>query len=761
MQVFALNKADYDIIPKLAKNSATNNQINSYASAELELAFSEMSMISGGYFTLGTSNDGFSRSPFDNKQTLTFGHPYAMTSYPLLSIDQSQGRMDELYPTTSDLYPSKTDSSLFINFINESNIEIIFEMVSHNDGITTQFNLTYINHDTESHELGGGLVIDPALSRYGDGYIEDKTNELGSITGQFFEISEHNGTIRGMRMGLRLDDPNATVITGNWERIFENPYAEIYEHVLYDAALEILWQDKTLASGDTLTQTAYLELLSPEFGTSVFLRWDCPNHFILSDNVMYPQDFTSTVEMMSTNQYFTAPNINILLDNPYEIYGSNESYQTTLTSERSFMSLPLHTREIYEEKIVKIRLIVNEGGTVLDSLSRYVKIPATPVSDTGLEVTIDSLITQNYPDLQMVFSGQIEETGQKLLNLRPENVFLYENDQRIEQISLLKDTTGGVNAADIIFVLDVTGSMGDEIAGVKNNIIEFADSLSERGIDYQLGMVTFLDVIENTYPFTSDINQFKSWINEQYSHGGGDSPENSLDALMNASQFSFRNDSKRMIIWITDERYHESDNVTSLDRNQVINNLLLNNITVHAIASTGYKSSSYDPIVNATGGNFYDIRGNFRDILLDVSRMRAQHKYLISFKSKYPTAPSTQLRLKIHYAGLGGEATTEYYLPDYVSESETIACYPNPFNPEITLDIQLQNSKDARVDIYNVLGQRIRHFDLSNQTANRLIWNATNEQGIPVSGGMYIVRLSHRQNNGELKNEIRKILYLK
>ncbi len=68
---------------------------------------------------------------------------------------------------------------------------------------------------------------------------------------------------------------------------------------------------------------------------------------------------------------------------------------------------------------------------------------------------------------------------------------------KIENFTLAKDTSGGTNKADIIFVLDVTGSMTNEINGVKENIVEFADSLSAQGIDFRLGMVTFLDEVEN------------------------------------------------------------------------------------------------------------------------------------------------------------------------------------------------------------------------------------------------------------------------
>ena len=82
--------------------------------------------------------------------------------------------------------------------------------------------------------------------------------------------------------------------------------------------------------------------------------------------------------------------------------------------------------------------------------------------------------------------------------------------------------------------------MAEEIAGVRDNIIEFTDSLSYRGIDFRLGMVTFLDVIENVYSFTTDVQEFQMNVAAQFAHGGADRAENSLEALSTAALFNFR-----------------------------------------------------------------------------------------------------------------------------------------------------------------------------------------------------------------------------
>lgn len=173
---------------------------------------------------------------------------------------------------------------------------------------------------------------------------------------------------------------------------------------------------------------------------------------------------------------------------------------------------------------------------------------------------------------------------QYVFGIQNENVFLSEDQSRIYDFNIMRDTTGGVNAADVVFVLDVTGSMGGEIGQVKTYLNAFTDTLASQGVDFRLAMVTFLDVVEHVYDFTSDVDLFQTYIDAQSAHGGGDWEENSLDAIYRATQFQFRDQASRIFIWITDAGYHVNTGPTTLTVEEVVDALLMNGVTCHAVA---------------------------------------------------------------------------------------------------------------------------------------------------------------------------------
>jgi Ca-activated chloride channel family protein len=55
---------------------------------------------------------------------------------------------------------------------------------------------------------------------------------------------------------------------------------------------------------------------------------------------------------------------------------------------------------------------------------------------------------------------------------------------------------------DIMFVLDVTGSMQEEINGVKTGIQQFAQELSKRKLDAEVGLIAFGDRFNGEEPQT-------------------------------------------------------------------------------------------------------------------------------------------------------------------------------------------------------------------------------------------------------------------
>ena len=73
--------------------------------------------------------------------------------------------------------------------------------------------------------------------------------------------------------------------------------------------------------------------------------------------------------------------------------------------------------------------------------------------------------------------------------------------------------------------------------------------------------------------------------------------------------------------------------------------------------------------------------------------------------------------------------------------------YPNPFNPVTTIAYDIPKITKVRIDMYNILGQKVR--TLVNGTHQpgvyHIRWNGTNDFGNPVSSGMYFYRISSEE----------------
>ena len=129
------------------------------------------------------------------------------------------------------------------------------------------------------------------------------------------------------------------------------------------------------------------------------------------------------------------------------------------------------------------------------------------------------------------------------------------------------DTTGGSTAkappkADVLFLLDATGSMGPYIEGVKHSIKAFVAEFQQRNIDAHVGLIAFRDRTGNEEPqsllfngqvFTTDTDCFSNAVGKLVPAGGGDTPESDLDALVLGAQQHFRKDAgRKVIVLITD-----------------------------------------------------------------------------------------------------------------------------------------------------------------------------------------------------------------
>lgn len=89
-------------------------------------------------------------------------------------------------------------------------------------------------------------------------------------------------------------------------------------------------------------------------------------------------------------------------------------------------------------------------------------------------------------------------------------------------------------------------------------------------------------------------------------------------------------------------------------------------------------------------------------------------------------------------------------LPDRISLSQN---YPNPFNPRTTIQFELPSRQTVRLDVFNLLGQRVRQLVNGNLAAGR--YTATFD-GSDLASGAYFYRL----HTGDFV-ETKKMLLLK
>jgi hypothetical protein len=755
--LIAQYKKEYDIDHTALSKSNEADLINSAKTISNE--YLEVTMIEGGYFTIGTTN-GYSENVLDDNCQITFGHPYAKTSYPILFVDGQRYSFEDMFENSSIV---KSDTSIAITGSNDE-LSSTFEIIFSSDGKSIHINFKTITSQESNQIVASGFVFDPALGKWGDGYVSinetyvDRESTIWTKDQSFFEIHERRTGANGLKVKFDLpasDDDQTSFFNWQFGEIY-TPFttASFVPEDIYD--LLIVYVANTtdeLEDPDTLIRSINMELLEPDFSSTLFARWDLPQFFTIDNGIVFPNEINSYLEVYNP----TNSNVNvtsIYAEEPPNIIASPVTSGMNINGNSyNYAHVKVKSKIIYEDKIADVAMILQGSAGVLDVVSKRIFIPQTPVSEEGLSIVNDSINTSNFPNVDIVFSVDEDETGKRLRNLTEENIFLYENGSRIEDFEFSKYLGGGGGLVDIVFVLDISGSMGNEINAVRNNLNEFGQSLADNSYDYQIGVITFSTTVDHIWDFTHDLELIRQNLASINLWGG---TEDSPSGLMAASNLSFRAGSKRTIIWVTDEPYPE-DKYT---KTQVVDRMHELGITVHGVGLNNLQTEWFDPIIIPTGGNFYDINGNFRDILMDVSNIDSEDRFHLSYEST-SQQQENEIKLEIRYAGLGGNKTFLYNTPSLEKESTKLSFFPNPFNPSITFNVNMNNYKSGKVSIYNVLGQLVKQFDVLDNAGSSITWNAVNNYGQLVSTGFYLVQLTLQDHKNNKYTETAKILYLK
>lgn len=201
------------------------------------------------------------------------------------------------------------------------------------------------------------------------------------------------------------------------------------------------------------------------------------------------------------------------------------------------------------------------------------------------------------------------------------------NKESMRMRSAAYGATGG--QADIVFVIDSTGSMDEEIDNVASNIQAFVTALtSDYSVQANFALIDYKDITESgektklikngTSNWFHDIDKYKEEINKIYVDGGGDDDETVVDALAMASQLDFRQNADKFVVLVTDAGYKVDNNYNISSMPEMIE-ILKNAGIVTSVITTSEQQSAYKDLYQETGGFYANIYENFSDILMQLA----------------------------------------------------------------------------------------------------------------------------------------------
>jgi hypothetical protein len=247
----------------------------------------------------------------------------------------------------------------------------------------------------------------------------------------------------------------------------------------------------------------------------------------------------------------------------------------------------------------------------------------------------------------------------------------------LDALSVAREQPPTKETLDVAFVIDTTGSMGDEISYLQAEFVALSNSIAARYPDaaQRWSLVVYRDendeYVVRSHDFVDDVTAFQKELGKQVASGGGDFPEAPDQALAQAAALHWRADeaTARLAFWVADAPHHAEKAEAMAD---AVDALLESGVHVYPVASSGVDDLtelSMRSVAQLTGGRYL--------FLTDDSGVGNSHKE--------PTLPCyfvTKLNDAIRRM-VDIELTGEYREP---SEDEVIRTGGNPENRRCTLE---------------------------------------------------------------------------
>ncbi|TVZ22542.1 von Willebrand factor type A domain-containing protein [Dokdonia sp. Hel_I_63] len=141
--------------------------------------------------------------------------------------------------------------------------------------------------------------------------------------------------------------------------------------------------------------------------------------------------------------------------------------------------------------------------------------------------------------VQLYYSGKIE--GKKI-------------SRNQKQVSFTINEHQASNAIDILFAVDATGSMGDEISYLKSELKNIMSRIDASVKQKRVALTVYRDhgddYVTRAIDFSSDVNEVKDFLSAQHAAGGGDYKEAVEEALKVSLSQSWNEKAKARILFL-------------------------------------------------------------------------------------------------------------------------------------------------------------------------------------------------------------------
>ncbi|MGQ7956335.1 VWA domain-containing protein [Pseudomonas sp. SP16.1] len=279
-------------------------------------------------------------------------------------------------------------------------------------------------------------------------------------------------------------------------------------------------------------------------------------------------------------------------------------------------------------------------------------------------------VASRFPLISVDVNVRDARTGVPIAGLSAANFGVSEDLKASELLSVESVAPGSTDkrGVDFVFVFDDTGSMSEEIDGLIQRTLEFASIVQASGFDYRFALVSFGDALNSRVDFTRSAEAFKQSVAALQADGGGDEPENALDALRYAAT-SFSHDAgrRKIFVLITDAPFHSANGVTSLTANDVLQDLAKLDAVLNVV---GPNLDEYRWMADSRSGSFYDKdSGQFKRIIEQIAGGSASN-YRLTLRTSRPDFDNTWRALQVEVMGVAeGRGVSQYQAPSWVAAS--------------------------------------------------------------------------------------------